>query len=156
MPPCEWRANDCIEVVSEKTGAESQVQESWPRNFRVRDRPKCTAATVHALRRFGGELCRDRRGDLRRGALQYLAPLHRDVGGVVAVIAIPWDLDLDASNECVECGGVVRSRKGAARYGASKGACHCIAHGMAEREPEQGVARQRAGTRGWCRRSAHG
>jgi hypothetical protein len=122
----------------------------------VRDWPKGAAAAVHALRRFGGELCSDRRGDLRWSALQHLAPLHRDVGGVVAVIAIPWDLNLNPGNKCVECGGVVRSRKGAARYGASKGACHCIAHGMAEREPEQGVARQRSGTRGWCRRSAHG
>jgi hypothetical protein len=52
------------------------------------------------------------------------------------VIAIPRDLNLNAGNECVECGGVVMCRKGAARYGASKGACHCIAHGMAEREAE--------------------
>ena len=53
-------------------------------NFRVRDRPKCTAATMHALRRFGGELCSDCRCDLRWSALQHLAPLHRAVGGVVA------------------------------------------------------------------------
>ena len=143
-------------MVGEKAGAESQVQESWPRDFGVCDWPKCAAAAVHALRRFGGELCSDRRCDLRWSALQHLAPLHRDVGSVVAVITVPRDLDLDAGNECVKCGGVVRGGKGAARYGASEGACHCIAHGIAEREPEQGVTRQRCGSRRWCRRSAHG
>jgi hypothetical protein len=156
VPPRQRPANNGVKVVSEKTGAESQVQESWPGNFGVRDWPKCAAAAVHALRRFGGQLRSDRRGDLRWSALQHLAPLHRDVGGVVAVIAIPRDLDLNASDECVECGGVVRGGKGAARYGTSHGACHCIAHGMAEREPKQGVTRQRCGSRRWCRRNAHG
>ena len=47
------------------------------------------------------------------------------------MIAIPWDLDFDASNECVECGGVVRSRKGAARYGASKGAVTAYVRALA-------------------------
>jgi hypothetical protein len=35
------------------------------------------------------------------------------------VIAIPRDLHLNPSDECVECGGVVRGWEGAAGYGAS-------------------------------------
>jgi hypothetical protein len=72
------------------------------------------------------------------------------------VIAISRDLNLNASDERIQRGGLFRGWKGAVRYCSAQGTRHCIAHDMAEREPEQGVAWQRCGTSGWCGRCAHG
>ena len=67
------------------------------------------------------------------------------------MVAIRRNLHLDPCEERVERSDILGGGKSAPGHGASEGTRHGVAHGMSEREPEQGVSRQRGGARGGCR-----
>ncbi len=73
VAPCVWRGDHGVKEIGEQSGAESYVEEAGTGNAGARDRPERTIASVDSLPRLRSQLCNDRRGDLRRRALQQLA-----------------------------------------------------------------------------------
>ena len=73
VAPCVWRGDHGVKEIGEQSGAESYVEEAGTGNAGARDRSERTITTVDPLSRLRSQLCNDRRGDLRRRALQQLA-----------------------------------------------------------------------------------
>jgi hypothetical protein len=79
MSPRGRRRDDCVEEISEESGAEAHVEKSWACNAGLGDRAERTRATMEPLLRLCVQLCNECRSNLCGGALQELSGFHCNV-----------------------------------------------------------------------------